>query len=183
MPISNIKYKLVAHHGFKANTFKDFMLYIFNNFPEAQVKKLANSFISDLGRKYNKHDFGFVCQDLQTAQDVWTDGIESGINVIIDKFKDIFLVHEQKIERTLADHTSINRFVICRSILQCLEKLDKNWTDKSVLYGINTDVFFITNPRFNYKTNQMSNSMSIILEKHSKQTANSRTLTNIIVKI
>ena len=33
------------------------------------------------------------------------------------------------------------------------------------------------------KTNQMSNSMSIILEKHSKQTANSRTLTNIIVKI
>lgn len=153
MPISNIKYKLVAHHGIKANTFKDFMLYIFNNFPEAQAKKLANSFIGDLGRKYNKHKhyFGFVCQDLQTAQDVWTDGIDNGINVIIDKFKDIFLVREQKIERILADHTSINRFVISRSILQCLEKLDKNWTDKSVLYGINTDGFFITTPRFNYK--------------------------------
>ena len=151
MPISNIKYKLVAHHGIKASTFKDFLLYIFKNFPETQAKKLANSFIGDLGRKYNKHDFGFICQDLQTAQDVWTDGIENGINVIIDKFKDIFLVREQKVERIVADHTSINRFVISRSILQCLEKLYKNWTDKSVLYGINTDGFFITNPRFNYK--------------------------------
>ena len=151
MPISNIKYKLVAHHGIKASTFKDFMLFIFKNFPEAQAKKLANSFIGDLGRKYNKHDFGFVCQDLQTAQDVWTDGIESGINVIIDKFKDIFLVCEQKIEKILADHTSINRFVISRSILQCLEKLYKNWTNKSVLYGINTDGFFMTNTKFNCK--------------------------------
>lgn len=51
MPISNIKYKLVAHHGIKASTFKDFMLFIFKNFPEAQAKKLANSFIGDLGRK------------------------------------------------------------------------------------------------------------------------------------
>lgn len=151
MPISNIKYKLIAHHGIKASTFKDFMLYIFKNFPEAQAKKIANSFIGDLGRKYNKHDFGFSCQDLQTAQDVWTDSIENGINVIIDKFKDIFLEREQKIERILADHTSINRFVISRSILQCLEKLYKNWTDKSVLYGINTDGFFMTNPRKNYK--------------------------------
>ena len=29
MPISNIKYKLVARHGIKNDTFKDFMKYIF----------------------------------------------------------------------------------------------------------------------------------------------------------
>lgn len=61
MPVSNIKYKLVALHGIKADTFKDFMLFIFNTFPEAQAKKMANSFIGELGRKYNRSDFGFTC--------------------------------------------------------------------------------------------------------------------------
>ena len=151
MLVSNIKYKLVAHHGIKADTFKEFMLYIFNNFPETQAKKLANSFIGDLGRKYNKMDYGFTCQDLQTTQDVWTDGIDCGVNLIIDKFEDIFLVREQKIERILADQTSINRFVISNSILQCLQILHKNWTDKSELYSINIDGFFMTNPKYRYK--------------------------------
>ena len=75
MPLSQIKYKLVARHGLKADTFREFMLYLFNNFPEAQAKKMANSFIGDLGRKYNRTDYGFTCQDLQTCQDVWTQGI------------------------------------------------------------------------------------------------------------
>lgn len=60
MPVSNIKYKLVSHHGIKCDTFKDSMLYIFKNFPEAQAKKMANSFIGELGRKYNRSDFGFT---------------------------------------------------------------------------------------------------------------------------
>lgn len=147
MPVSNIKYKLIAHHGIKNDTFKDFMLYIFNNFPEAQAKKMANSFIGELGRKYNRTDFGFICQDLQTCQEVWTDGIERGVNVIIDKFQDIFLVCEQKIERILSDHTSINRFVISNSILECLQRLQQNWTKNSELYSINTDGFYMTNPK------------------------------------
>lgn len=151
MPVSNIKYKLIAHHGIKADTFKDFMLYILNNFPEAQAKNMANSFIGELGRKYNRTDFGFICQDLQTCQDVWTDGIERGVNVIIDKFEDIFLVREQKIERILSDHTSINRFVISNSILQCLALLKENWTEHSELYSINTDGFYMTNPKYKYK--------------------------------
>ena len=150
MPVSNIKYKLVAHHGIQADTFKDFMLFIFNTFPEAQAKKMANSVIGELGRKYNRSDFGFTCLDLQTCQDVWTDGIERNINVIIDKFKDIYLVREQKIERILSDHTSINRFVISNSILQCLALLKKNWTEQSELYSINTDGFFMTNPKHKY---------------------------------
>lgn len=182
MPISNIKYKLVAHHGIKCDTFKDFMLYIFNNFPESQAKKMANSFIGELGRKYNKSDFRFTCQDLQTAQDVWTDGIGNGINVIIDKFEDIFLIREQKIERILNDHTSINRFVISNSILQCLQKLKQNWTDQSELYSINTDGFHMTNPKYNYKNKAdvkfevkhigkafKTNSQPTYFEKHYRQ--------------
>lgn len=104
-----------------------------------------------MGRQYNRSDFGFTCQDLQTCQDVWTKGIEDGINVIIDKFEDIFLVREQRIERILSDHTSINRFVISNSILQCLTLLKENWTEHSQLYSINTDGFYMTNPNHKYK--------------------------------
>ena len=127
------------------------MIFIFKTFPEAQAKKMTNSFIGELGRKYNRSDFGFTCQDLQTCQDVWTNGIEDGINVIIDKFEDIFLVREQRIERILSDHTSINRFVISNSILQCLTLLKENWTEHSQLYSINTDGFYMTNPKHKYK--------------------------------
>lgn len=120
-------------------------------FQKPKLKKMATSFIGELGRKYNRSDFGFTCQDLETCQNVWTEGIEQGINVIIDKFEDIYLVHEQKIDRILSDHTSINRFVIWNSILQCLQKLKLNRTDKSELYSINTDGFYMTNPRYKYK--------------------------------
>lgn len=145
---------------------------------------MANSFIGELGRKYNRTDFGFICQDLQTCQDVWTDGIERGVNVIIDKFQDIFLVREQKIERILSDHTSINRFVISNSILQCLALLKENWTEHSELYSINTDGFYMTNPKYKYKMKAiMSNSMSKILASHLLQLANPIILKSIIVKI
>ena len=56
------------------DTFKDFMLYIFKTFPEQVAKKMANSFIGDLGRKYNRTHYGFTCQDLETAQNIWTQG-------------------------------------------------------------------------------------------------------------
>ena len=48
MPISNIKYKLIAHHGLKCDTFKEFITYIFENFPESEAKKMSNSFIGEL---------------------------------------------------------------------------------------------------------------------------------------
>ena len=75
MPVSNIKYKLIARHGLKGDTFKDFLIHIFKTFPEAQAKKMANSFIGDFGRKYNRTNYGFTCQDLETAQnmDSWFD--------------------------------------------------------------------------------------------------------------
>ena len=125
MPISNINYKLIARHGIKKDTFKDFMNYIFKTFPEQIAKKMANSFIGDLGRKYNRTNYGFTCQDLETAQNIWTQGLIDGKNITIDNFEDVYLIREQKTDRILSDHTSINRFIISQSILQCLQLLKK----------------------------------------------------------
>lgn len=112
---------------------------------------MSNSFIGELARKYNRADYGFTCQDLQTYQDIWTQGLIDGKNVTIDKFENIYLIREQKVERILSDQTSINRFVISNSILQCLKLLKQNWTEHSELYSINTDGFFMTNPKYSYK--------------------------------
>ena len=151
MPVSNIKYKLIAHHGLESDTFKEFMIYVFNNFCESEAKKMCNSFIGELGRKFNRTDYGFTCQDLQTCQDIWTQGLADGKNITIDKFEDVYLIWEQNIERILSDHTSINRFVISNSILQSLSLLKHNWTEQSKLYSINTDGFYMTNPKHSYE--------------------------------
>ena len=195
MAISNIKYKLIAHHGIKCDTFKDFMIYIFKTFPEIEAKKMANSFIGELERKYNRTDFGFTCQHLQTCQGVWTQGIEDGINVLIDKFEDILLVREQKIERILSDHTSINRFVISNSIRQCLALLKENWTENSELYSINTDGFYMTNPKHSYRNKAdvkfnvknigkpyVTNGLSNYFEKHYRENLDYKSFTDKISK-
>ena len=92
MPISNIKYKLIARHGIKNDTFKDFQKYIFKTFPEQIAKKMANSFIGDLGRKCSRTNYGFTCQDLETAQNIWTQGLADGKNVTIDNFEDVYII-------------------------------------------------------------------------------------------
>lgn len=130
---------------------KIFLIHIFKTFPEAQAKKMANSFIGDLGRKYNRTNYGFTCQDLKTAQNIWTQGLINGKNITTDNYENIYLVREQKIDRILSNHTSINRFIISQSILQCFQLLNKNWTEQSELYSINTDGFFMTNPKYKYK--------------------------------
>ena len=63
----------------------------------------------------------------------------------------MYLIREQKIDRILSDHTSIDRFIISQSILQCLQLLKKNWTEHSELHSINTDGFYITDPKYSYK--------------------------------
>ena len=151
MPTSNIKYKLITRHGLKSDTFKDFITFVFKNLPESEGKKMCNSFIGELGRKYSRTDYGFSCQDLQTCQDIRTQGLADGKNLTIDKFENVYLIREQNVERILSDHTSINRFVISNSVLQCLKLPKKNWTEYSELYSINTEGFFMTNPKHSYK--------------------------------
>ena len=60
MPLSNIKWFIRARRTIKPDTFTKFLTFIFDTFPEAQAKLLANGFIGDLGRKYNKTDQGFT---------------------------------------------------------------------------------------------------------------------------
>ena len=63
----------------------------------------------------------------------------------------MYPIREQKIDRILSDHTSINRYIISQSILQCLQRLNDNWTEHSELYSINTDGFYMTNPKHSYR--------------------------------
>ena len=62
-----IKYKIITKKALKPDTFSKYIEYVFDNFPENEAKRLANSFIGDLGRKYNRTDQGFTCTEYNTA--------------------------------------------------------------------------------------------------------------------
>ena len=138
------------------NTFTKFLTFIFDTFPEAQAKLLANGFIGDSGRKYNKTDHGFTCRNMDRAQAIWTAGLAAGKKISIDNYKnsltnqEMFPVRERQTERIFSDNTSINRFVVSQAILSCLNLSYDIWTDESQLYSINTDGVFMTNPKHQY---------------------------------
>ena len=50
-PISSV-FNIRAGQTMKPDTFTKFLTFIFDTFPEAEAKLLANGFIGDLGRKY-----------------------------------------------------------------------------------------------------------------------------------
>ena len=99
MPSSQIKYKIVTKKALKPDTFSKFIEYIFDNLPENEAKKIANSFVGELGRKYNKTNHGFTCTDYETATACWTSAtcMAEKKNVIIDHHNGIYLIREQKI--------------------------------------------------------------------------------------
>ena len=147
MPIKHIKYKIISKKALKPDTFKPFLKHVFETFSEDKAKRLANSFIGDLGRKYNKINSGFTCVEYDTAMACWTQGIKDGRNIVIDSYNEIYLIKEQKCERLFTDNTSVNRFVVSQAILECLKLISKCHGEKSALYAYNTDGIFITNPR------------------------------------
>ena len=151
MPLSQIKHKIVTKRALKPDTFSEFIKYIFDNLPEGEAKKIANSFIGELGRKYNKTNHGFTCTEYKTAMACWTSAVAEGKNVKIDHHNDIYLIREQKIDRIFSDHTSINRFVVSEAILKCLQLIETCHGKDSVLYGYNTDGIYITNPKRTFK--------------------------------
>ena len=151
MPLSQIKHKIVTKKALKPDTFSEFFKYIFDTLPECEAKKMANSFIGDLGRRYNKTNHGFTCTDYDTAMCCWTSGLSEGKNVTVDHHDGIFMIREQNIERIFSDHTSINRFVVSEAILKCLQLINTCHVEDSVLYGYNTDGIYITNPKVQFK--------------------------------
>ena len=151
MPTSQIKYKITTKKALKPDTFKNLIKYIFDEFPESEAKRLANSFIGELGRKYNKTNIGFTCTDYDTAMCCWTRGMADGRNVTIDHYNDVFWIKEQTCKRIFSDNTSINRFVVSEAILKLLQLIEACHGKDSVLYAYNTDGIFITNPKMTFK--------------------------------
>ena len=147
MPTSRIKYIITTKRTLKPDTFKSFMQYLFNEFPENEAKRLANSFIGELGRKYNKTNCGFTCTEYETAMCCWTRAMAEGRNVTVNNFNDIFLIKEQNCERLFSDNTSVNRFVVSEAILELLQLIWDCHGKNSRLLAYNTDGIFITNPK------------------------------------
>ena len=151
MPLTQIKYKIVTKRALKPDTFKTFMEYLFNEFSESEAKRLANSFIGELGRKYNRSNTGFTCTDYDTAMCCWTRAMADERNVTVDHFNDIYLIKEQTCERIFSDNTSVNRFIISEAILKLLQLIWISHGKISKLYAYNTDGIFIMNPKKNFK--------------------------------
>ena len=182
MPTSQIKYKIITKKALKPDTFSEFMKFIFNELPEGEAKKIANSFIGQLGMKYNKTNQGFTCTSYDTACCCWTSAMAEGKNVTVEEFNGIYLVREQTIERKFADHTSINRFVVSEAILKCLQLINACYGKNSVLYGYNTDGIFISNPKKSFRNKKdvkfstkkigrpyVTDSLLVYFEKHYRE--------------
>lgn len=185
MPITQIKYKLLSNRALKPNTFSKFIRYIFDNFSENEAKKMANSFIGDLGRKYNNINHGFTSTSWETACCCWTSGMAEGKNMTIDKFNEMYLIREQQINRILSDNMSINMFVVSEAVLKCLQLIELCHGQNSVLYGYNTDGIYISNPKKLFKnkkdvklsTNKigkayMTDNELLYFEKHYRENMN-----------
>lgn len=150
MPTRNIKYKITTKKALNKDTFCAFFTILFPVFPESHAKMLANSFIGELGGKYSRSDHGFTCRDMDTAQCIWTSAFAEGENITIDSYKNLFRIREQTVERIFSVNTSINFFVISEAILKCLQLILDNYTKDSILYSVNIDGFFMTNPKLTY---------------------------------
>ena len=150
MPTSCIKSQITTTRTHAPDTFKRYFTHLFNEFPESEAKILANSFIGELGRKYNKKNTEFTCTEYDTAMCCWTRAMAEGRNIMIDEFEGLFLIKEQHCERIFADNSSVNRFVISQSILQLLQLIQASLGKKSKLVAYNTDGIFITNPKINF---------------------------------
>lgn len=153
MSAETIKYCITTKKALKPDTFSKFIRYVFDTFLETEAKKLANSFIGDLGRRYNKTNHGFTCTEHDTAMGCWTSGLAEGKNVTVEKYNGIYLIREQKCERIFSDNSSVNRFVVSQAILKCLQLI---WdcmvgSKKAVLYGYNTDGIYIRNTELKFQ--------------------------------
>ena len=124
-------------------------------------------------------------RNVDTAQCLWTVGLAEGKNITIDSYKDLFLVREQTVDPIFSDNTSVNRFVISQAIFRCFYLLYDNWTKGSILYSINTDRFYMTNPKHTYPSKKLKklNSKSRISVKHIELIVSLYILRSIIARI
>ena len=144
--LSKIKWQITTKKYLVPDTFRKTMKFYFETFSEHDAKILANSFIGELGRKYNKTNSGFTSTDYDTAMCCWTHAMAEGRNLSIDEYNGLFFIKEQHCQRLFSDNTSVNRFVISGSILQLLQLIQASVGEKSKLVAFNTDGIFVTDP-------------------------------------
>ena len=151
LPLTKIKWQITTKKYLAPDSFKKTIKFYFENFSESEAKIMANSFIGELGRKYNKTNSGFTSTDYDTAMCCWTRAMAEGRNLSIDEYNGLFLIKEQHCERLFSDNTSVNRFVISHSILQLLQLIQASIGEKSKLVAYNTDGIFVTNPKIEFQ--------------------------------
>lgn len=100
MPITQINYKITIKRALKPDIFKEYIKFEFEELPEAEAKKMANSFIGELGQKINN---GFIC-----SMCCWTSAMNERRNLTIDHNNGLYMIRKQKVKRLFSDNTSIN---------------------------------------------------------------------------
>ena len=111
---------------------------MFDELLEAKAKKMANSFLGELDRKYNKINHGVTCTEYDTTM-CWTSAMLQKRNLTIDHYYGFYMIREQKVDRLFSDNTRIYRFVVSEAILKCFQLIDCCYSEDSVLHGYNTD--------------------------------------------
>ena len=139
---------ITTKKALKPDTFKDYIKYILENFPEAKPKKwlilLSENLVVNITKLIKGSPANPMIQQCAF-------GLAQGKDITIDQFHDKFLIRKQQIERIFPDNTSINRFVVSEAILKCLQLIFDCYGKNSVLYSVNTDGFFTTTPVKNFK--------------------------------
>ena len=111
---------------------------MFDELLEAKAKKMANSFLGELDRKYNKINHGVTCSEYDTTM-CWTSAMLQKRNLTIDHYYGFYMIREHKMDRLFSDNTRIYRFLVSEAILKCFLLIDCCYSEDSVLHGYNTD--------------------------------------------
>lgn len=128
-----------------------------NELPEAEAKKMANSFIDELGRKYDKINHGCTYTEYDTAMRCWTSATN-------DKRTFLLITMMTCIWSESREWRGCS-LTIPEAILKCLQLIDCCYSEDSVLYGCNADGIYSTSSKMNFR-----NKKDISLAQKTKKT-------------
>lgn len=83
--IKNIKYQLIASKTIKKDSFKEFVEYLYKNYP-SDAKMIVNCLIGDFGTKYLKKDLVNITTSYEMLLAMIQIQEEKGFDVTFDCF-------------------------------------------------------------------------------------------------
>lgn len=150
----DIKYMLLCDRSLQADSFRNYIIFLFNTFEESIAKKMANQFIGYFGTKYDRTSTGYVTTSVESALASWSEAYTENANCTINtcnlKDIDLFLVRYISQNRKLNDYCSINRAIICDSNLLLIDMMYDVCNENSIIISYNTDSVFVRNPKKTY---------------------------------